>query len=342
MKLQSIEKETTLLDPRKGMSLVTITSQIREDPLTGRTARICHFMPLKWTNPDFQSMVAGTEKKCPFCAEHVMSWTPAFDEKFIAEGRMTMGDMVLFPNIAPYDGLSACTTMGHRHFIPINELSAERIARAFSLCFKFFSHIETLGHPESVYHLINWNYMPPSGSSLIHPHLQVFATSSAPNLLREELLASKNYSSRQGSNFWEDWIEFEKAENRRFLGSIGRTHWMCSYAPLGIAGDVMAIVDHVGATLELTDIDLTNLAKGLVRLLSGYSRMGIYSFNMNFFTGRKNDDFYRFHLVFSPRAYFSRKLGTPDCGAIRHLYNETLCMAYPEEIAERLRDDFSV
>jgi galactose-1-phosphate uridylyltransferase len=201
--------------------------------------------------------------------------------------------------------------------------------------------VDALKHPESVYHLINWNYMPPSGSSLIHPHLQVFASASAPNLLREELEASRKYRETNGSNFWDDWVDNETADNRRYLGSIGRTHWMCAYAPLGIAGDVLAVVEGISATLELTDDDLQNLAEGLVRLMAGYDRMGIFSFNMNFFAGVKGDDAFRFHLLFSPRTYFSMKLGTPDCGAIRHLYNESVCMAYPEEIADMLRQDFS-
>jgi hypothetical protein len=68
--------------------------------------------------------------------------------------------------------------------------------------------------------------------------------------------------------------------------------------------------------------------------------MGIYSFNMNFFTGSKNDEAFRLHLLFSPRTFFSQKLGTPDIGALRNLFNESLCMAYPEEIREMLKAGF--
>jgi UDPglucose--hexose-1-phosphate uridylyltransferase len=61
---------------------------------------------------------------------------------------------------------------------------------------------------------------------------------------------------------------------------------------------------------------------------------------MNFFTGTKTDDHFRFHLLFSPRTFFSQKLGTPDVGALRSLFNETACMAFPEEINEILKNGF--
>jgi hypothetical protein len=68
--------------------------------------------------------------------------------------------------------------------------------------------------------------------------------------------------------------------------------------------------------------------------------MGVYSFNMNYFTGNNQDESTRFHILFSPRTFFNAALGTPDIGALRNLYNETICMAFPEEIADTLRPEF--
>ena len=93
-------------------------------------------------------------------------------------------------------------------------------------------------------------------------------------------------------------------------------------------------------TLELTSQDLYDLALGLTHAMAAYDEMGIYSFNMNFFSGAADDDQYRLHLVFSPRTFFNQALGTPDVGALQHLYREGVCMAFPEEIAQRLRPRF--
>lgn len=339
LEFRADRKETTLLDPATG-ERKSIPSEIRHDPLTGRTARICHFMKLQWQKPDFEKMVAGTESWCPFCPEKVLVVTPSFPPEVLPEGRLQAGDMVLFPNLAPYDAVSAVATLGARHFSPMTAIEPERIARAFGLAMTFFRKLHAAGHPESVYHLINWNHMPPAGSSLIHSHLQVFATSNAPNLMRAELEAAREYRGRAGGNYWEDLVAAERADGGRYLGRLGRTDWLSAYAPMGVAGDVVAVVEGVRATLELSDQDLLDLGTGLAKALAAYDAMGIYSFNLNLFTGAAADDHARVHLVLSPRTFFNQALGATDVGALRNLYNETLCMAFPEEIAERLRPFF--
>jgi UDPglucose--hexose-1-phosphate uridylyltransferase len=340
MNFEVIKKETIMLNPQKEMAEQRIPSEIRIDPLTGRTARICHFMKLNWEKPDFNTLVAGTDAWCPFCGDRVLTVTPAFPKDLIPEGRMQKKDMVIFPNLAPYDTIGAVAIFGARHYIPMTEFTAEHIAGAFGFALDFFRRVAASGHPESVYHIINWNYMPPSGSSLIHPHLQVFSSSTAPNLMREEIQGSKAYFKANGKSFWDDLIAHEKKDNKRYLGQIGHTHWMTNFAPLGVAGDVLAVVEGARCTLDLNDADLLNLATGLVKAMAVYDQMGIYSFNMNFFTGAQTDDDFRFHLLFSPRTFFSQKLGTPDTGALRTLFNETVCMAFPEDINALLKPAF--
>ncbi|MBL0714572.1 MAG: hypothetical protein JJV98_12815 [Desulfosarcina sp.] len=340
MKFQVIKKETILLNPQKDMVQRRIPSEIRIDPLTGRTARICHFMALQWEKPDFETLVAGTDDWCPFCEDKVLSVTPCFPDDLISEGRLQKDDMVIFPNIAPYDSIGAVATFGARHYIPMTGFEPTHMASAFGFVLDFFRRVHDSGHPEAVYPIINWNYMPPAGSSLIHPHLQVFSTSSAPNLMRQELEASRRYIDDTGSNYWDDLVNAERKSGERYLGQIGRIHWMTAFAPMGVAGDVLAVVEDTRCTLDLTDQDLMDISIGLSKLMAEYDQMGIYSFNMNFFTGAKTDDDFRFHLLFSPRTFFNQTLGTPDIGALRNLFNETLCMAYPEEINTMLKKRF--
>jgi len=341
MKFAADKKETVIIDPGEEKNRRAIPSEIRLDPLTGRSSRICHFMKLQWQKPDFAALVTGTEKTCPFCPDKVMKITPSFPVEILPEGRLVSDDMILFPNIAPYDSLGAVATLSSRHYIPMTEIEPERIAKAFGLAMRFFQSVHRSDHPESVYHLINWNYMPASGSSLIHPHLQVFATSFAPNLMREELAAAAVYLKSNGRNYWDDLVASEKAEGKRYLGKIGRTDWLSAYAPMGVAGDILAVTEGVRDTLELTQADLADIAAGLTRAMAAYDSMGIYSFNMNFFSGAAGDEHARFHLLFSPRTFFNQALGTPDVGALRNLYNETLCMAFPEEINLMLQPYFT-
>lgn len=340
MEFNVIPKETVLLNPLQDMERRSVASEIRLDPLTGRSSRICHFMQLQWQKPDFAELAEKTAAGCPFCPERVMAITPCFPPDILPEGRLVSEDRVLFPNLAPYEALSAVAVMGAEHFIPMTALAPERIAAGFEICLEFFRALQRAGHPESVYHMINWNYMPPSGSSIVHPHLQVFAGSFAPELMRRELAAAQGYREAHGSNYWEDLVAAERSTGSRYLGRIGRTTWLSAFAPMGVAGDVVAVVDDVHCTLELTPRDLSDLATGLARAMAVYDQMGIFSFNMNFFTGAAGDDHYRLHLVFSPRAFFNQALGTPDVGALQQLYREGVCMAFPEEINERLKPYF--
>ena len=94
MKFESISKQTVLLNPRKSMARESIPSEIRKDPLTGRTARICHFMVLNWPKPDFNQLVGDTGKTCPFCPERVMDVTPSFPEDIQSEGRGIIEQMM--------------------------------------------------------------------------------------------------------------------------------------------------------------------------------------------------------------------------------------------------------
>ena len=340
MKFEAIERQTVILDPNNNMERKTIPSEIRKDPLTGRTSRICHFMPLKWEKPDFDQLVAGTEKTCPFCPDKVMQVTPCFPEDIVPEGRLALDDKILFPNIAPYDSLGAVATLGDQHYIAMTDFEPQRMADGFRLTMKFFKRVHEIRHPESIYHLVSWNYMPASGSTLIHPHFQVFATAYAPNQLREELQAAERYMKKNGANYWDALVEAEKTGKDRFLGRIGRSNWMTVFAPLGVAGDVVAVVDGTSSTLDLLDDDLTDLANGLNNLMAAYDKMGIYNFNVSFFPGAPGDDFTRFHLVFSPRTFFNQALGTPDVAALRNLGNEGVCMAFPEDINKMLIPEF--
>jgi galactose-1-phosphate uridylyltransferase len=340
LKFEAIARETVLLDPNNDMARKNIPNEIRKDPLTGKTSRICHFRELKWPKPDIDKLIAGTENWCPFCPDKVLKVTPCFPPEIMPEGRMTLDDKILFPNIAPYDRLGAVATLGSRHYLPMIEIEPRQIADGFRLALKYFRHLHQMKHAESVYHLVSWNYMPASGSSIIHPHLQVFASSFAPNRLREELQAAKIYKKAKGTNYWDDLVQVEKENRDRFLGEIGRTTWLSVFAPLGAAGDVAAVVDGVRSTLELGDDDLYDLAQGLTKLMAAYDRMGIYNFNMSFFAGSHRDDHTRFHLIFSPRIYFNPAIGTPDVAALGRLFGESVCMAFPEEINRMLKPEF--
>jgi len=56
--------------------------------------------------------------------------------------------------------------------------------------------------------------------------------------------------------------------------------------------------------------------------MPAYDRMGIYNFNMSFYSGARHDDHARFHLIISPRIYFNPSIGTPDVASLGRLFGE--------------------
>ena len=66
MKFAAQRKQTVFLNPMENMAPKTVPTEIRTDPLTGRTSRVCHFRLLKWPSPEFEKLAPGTEALCPF------------------------------------------------------------------------------------------------------------------------------------------------------------------------------------------------------------------------------------------------------------------------------------
>ena len=147
MDFEICRKQAEMLNPAKDMARRSVAVEIRKDPLTSRFSRICHFMKLAWQKPDLSAMARDSAATCPFCPDKVLKITPCFPEDIVETGRMTLDDLVLFPNLAPYDALGAVATFGDRHYIPMTEISVSRIVKGFTLAMEFFRTIQNLGHP---------------------------------------------------------------------------------------------------------------------------------------------------------------------------------------------------
>jgi hypothetical protein len=72
MNFKTVTKQAIIVDPRHKMQPKSIPVEVREDPLTGRTSRICHFGLLKWAKPDLEKLVAAPRPPAP----SVRSGTP--------------------------------------------------------------------------------------------------------------------------------------------------------------------------------------------------------------------------------------------------------------------------
>ncbi|TDA68628.1 MAG: hypothetical protein D9V47_07680 [Clostridia bacterium] len=340
VEFRNVQKVSRFLDPRQDFAETKTASEIRFDPLTGRTGRVAHFALPPLTPPDLEEMARlSLERGCPFCPDLLEKVTPMFPSDLIPEGRLHRGEATVIPNLSPYDEHSALTVMSRQHLVRLPDFTLALLTDAFSLSLEYFHRVYQ-GPPS--FPLINWNYFPPSGGSQLHPHLQLFATDTPGNLLLAEIQASERYYREEGRNFWEELVVAEKAEGKRYLGQTGEVSWMVSYVPIGILGDVVAVFPQRSTLAELTPGDLEAFSDGLTRVFRYFHDQGMYSFNLAFYPGRPGEaDRFWVHARTVPRFSVQPVLHASDVNTLQYLYDEPVTMIWPEAMAAGLKPYFA-
>ena len=159
--------------------------EVRWDPLTGQSCRVLPAGSLpRPEQQDLDALAVETRPTCPFCAERVETATPRFPPELCAEGRVRCGEAVLFPNLAPYAKWNSVSVYSpDRHLLRIDELTPPLVADNLRAQAMFARAV--LGHDRSSRWVsVNANQLPPSGSSIFHPHLQGSANPEPTNVQR--------------------------------------------------------------------------------------------------------------------------------------------------------------
>lgn len=332
------KKRARLHDPRRGFAEVEVESEVRYDPLTANSARICHFAHSGTRPPDLASIAAATRDDCPFCPERIEAVTPRFPEDFVAGGRLRHGGAVLFPNLFPYDDVSGIAAMCAEHFIAMDAVPEQVVVDGLTAARDFLRLAVGRVAGDAAYGIVTWNYMPASGGSQVHPHMQVVATSNPGNALRRELAAAAEWRARRGAAYADELVAAER-DGPRWIGEEGGVAWLAPFAPSGLLGDAQALFAGRSAVTDLADADIAAFARGLARVLRGFAAQGLWSFNLCLMpdaSGRES----RRHALSArllPRFYLNPRLHVSDVAYMHLLLEERFSMTYPEEIAARLR-----
>ena len=333
-------KKGRLLDPRADYAEKVVESEVRTDPLTGQTGRICHFAFDIAPPADLSQLVDGSAATCPFCPPHVSTITPRYPADFLAEGRLERGQAVLFPNLFPYDDISAIAVISAAHFHAMDDIPAAVIEDGLGIARDFYRRVEA----ESVadqdsYGIVTWNYMPPAGASQVHPHMQVIHTTSPGNGLRRHLDAAETWRQAHGLAYAEALVEAEQQAGERWIGESGSVLWLAPFVPTGILGDCIALFPGRATVTELSDAEITDFAAGLQAALKGYAARGLWSFNLVFQPDRAGTDAGRHWLTarLVPRLYINPALHVTDVAYMQLILEERFAMTYPEDNAAQLR-----
>jgi UDPglucose--hexose-1-phosphate uridylyltransferase len=321
-----------LLDPRQGFERSRLPLEIRWDPLTGQS---CRLLPEGSLPPpeqqDLEALSEQSRPTCPFCAERVESMTPKFPPDLWPEGRIRCGEALLFPNLVPYSKWSSVSVYSPQcHLLRLDELAPSLIADNLRSQVTFARAV--LRHdPSSQWVSINANQLPPSGSSIFHPHLQGSANPVPTTVQR--LLAELGPAGVR------ECLELERQEGERLIASTGRVDWVAAFAPVGPA-EVRAFVSGASSPEELDESVLAELAEGLSRTFRLYGSLGFQSFNLALAGAptRAPDALLILRLV--GRAYFGSLLRS-DAMWSERLHWEAATDIAPEGVAEQGRELFA-
>ncbi len=194
--------EFTYLDPRQDFTESPISLEARFDPLTGEVTNIYgtqfrSYLP-GLSKPDLSSVVEKSlELGCPFCPGNLDTMTPRFPERFWKEGRIEMREARVFPNMMPYAPYCAIGVFSSQHFYELPDISPGLLADGLAASVSYLSRVAEYDHTVRFAN-ISWNHLPPSGGSIIHPHLQLLASYGPSNRHRELLRASREYRQQNG------------------------------------------------------------------------------------------------------------------------------------------------
>jgi len=332
-------RESKLLDPTIGFTERVIKFEFRFDPLTRKRARI---MDLKFkvpASPDLKELVdMSLRYPCPFCEANLEKMTPKFVPRLIPEGRVRLDGAVVLPNFMPYGQNNAVVIFSPDHFLGLTQFSEEILANGFLAAQSFFKKVYKK-NAKNKYFSINWNYMPPSGASLVHPHLHLMADRDPSDYHDLVLKRGKRFWKKFQVNYWADLIKEEKRFEERFLGETGAVSWLLYFAPKGMMFDIMSIFVNKLSLLEISSGEFHDFARGLQKIFLYLDKNNLISFNLTIFSGLKEKDYFWTHARITPR-FVIPPMNTSDVNFTGLFHDESLSIIKPEDVCQEMKAFF--
>ncbi|MCW4018429.1 MAG: hypothetical protein NWF00_07100 [Candidatus Bathyarchaeota archaeon] len=335
-------KQAKIRSPLKSFEEETITFEYRADPLTGRNTTIIKERSNyagSFLNSDPQQLNALVEKTkatCPFCPESVGFKTPMFTSDFLAEGRIVSGEATVIPNLLGHAEQSILAILSKKHNLRLDEFTPKLLLDGFSGAMKYLQRLHEVDATVK-FPVFAFNYLPPAGSSIFHPHMQVLVRDRPFYLTDLTLQKSKTYADTNGSSYWSDLTATEK-EGERYLVGSGGVEWLVPFAPLRGMNEVQAVVSRKSSFMELGEAQWRGLAEGISKVLQFYHAQGYGSFNIVAMSGPMDEhlDYFDVNLRIISRPGIQQWCFT-DSWAAPYLLWDGETVEEPEALAEKLR-----
>jgi len=324
------------LDPANQFQATKIPFEIRYDPLTGRSTRIFPIRKFKLPAYNWKSVVQKSRNNfCPFCPDTLKKATPRFPEKFVPGGRLKTGEATVVPNLFPYELYTGIVIISQKHYIPLIDFSVSLLVDGFKASLNFIKRARKFDPENIVFTSINWNYMPPAGASIVHPHLQTLAGPRPSN--RQQLLynASREYLNRYKSVFWHDLVKHEKKDGKRYLAQTGNLHWLTAFAPRSVV-DVIVVFEKCTTIDDIDEQVLKDFARGLLGFFKYIYSIDVPSFNLSIFPSLRSIPGYWINARIVGRFNLPPLEGS-EINYLQMLHDNHWAVRAPEDVAFELR-----
>ncbi|TWP36221.1 hypothetical protein [Leekyejoonella antrihumi] len=313
---------------------IEVPLSIRVDPLTGHTSRVITGTKLAPSErPDLSALTADPPF-CPFCADKIEAATGTFPTEISADGRIRRGNAVIVPNVMAYSEFSSVGLYDtERHFLDLPDLTGQRVGNLLSA---FVDYTTALHRIRPMWSSVNANYLPPSGSSLIHPHAQSAHDDIGTTLHRT--LVERSGAWQGAGAYWDELIARERG-GPRWVGERGRVAFLTPFSPIGFH-ETWAVVPGCPDITDLTEQDCADLGEGLSRVFGAYYATKLTSFNWAMYGGGPTpSDRYSLLLRVVSRSN-AEPMYRSDVTYFEKLHNEAMIDLSPEDWATTLRADF--
>ncbi|MFQ5974828.1 MAG: hypothetical protein ACE5J5_00735 [Candidatus Hydrothermarchaeales archaeon] len=335
---------TSFISPLKDFQLDTQPIEYRRDTLLNRWCRI-NIERTKRVKQgqdllDISDLVKRSKDRCFFCPENIARTTPKFPKDIAPEGRIKVGETYIFPNLFPFAQHHAIATISEEHYLALEEFKVKQIEDTIKASLDYFERVNK-AYDNARCATFNWNYLPPSGASIVHPHAQLTVDPDPPFLTKAYLDASDDYQKKKGENFWLKLVNEEEKANERFIARTGSIAWFTSFVPLG-NNEVNAVFTVAQSLADLSDKDISDLSKGIKNVLTAYSSLSVQSFNITSYSTPLGEERESFRLNFkfisrpSPSTYY-----TSDTGFMEILHRERIVESMPEDVAKTMKTFFN-
>ncbi len=274
IELEVSRRACRFLDPTCGFEPGERITEIQRDPLTGRTSHVLD-MGFETEKPDVEKIVAQSQAGFnPFARDNREEVTPRFldEAEGIPEGRLSVGEALVVPNLLPYEGYSAVTILSEAGSVPLSGFSEDLLVNAFRENFLNLERVWETNSEELRHYSANWSYMPLFGGSVVPPHHQLVALPIPTNYPREVEAGL----SRYGREYFGDLVSLEEG-GERWVGREGGISWLTGFAPLGHI--VVGVFAGRSSIFDHADEDVRALARSLLRIVAYLDEEDFASFN---------------------------------------------------------------